>query len=75
MGQILIRNIDDAVIESFKTRARVAGTSLEHYLRGFLAGHATMSQAERISFARSIRDCVTSDTTPMTKDEIREGLE
>ena len=75
MGQILIRNIDDTVIESFKTRAQVAGTSLEQYLRDFLARHATMTSAERVAFARSIRDRTIAPSAPMTKEEIREGLE
>ena len=75
MGQILIRNVDDTVIDGFKIRAQVAGTSLEQYLREFLAQHATMGDIERLAFVRGIRDSVTKPSAPMTKDEIREGLE
>ena len=75
MGQLLIRNVDDTIIESFKTRAQIAGTSLEQFLRDFLAKHAKMTTAERVAFAQSIRDQVTGPTAPMTKGELREGLE
>ena len=75
MGQLLIRNIDDQVIESFKTRALIAGKPLEQYLREFLAHHATMTSAERVAFARSIREHAAGLSPQMSKEEIREGLE
>ena len=75
MGQVLVRNIPEAVIEAFKMKARLKGTSLEQYLREFLAQHATMGDVERLAFVRGIRDSVTKPSAPMTKDEIREGLE
>jgi plasmid stability protein len=37
MGQILIRNLDDAVIEALRRRAAVAGTSAEEEARRALA--------------------------------------
>ena len=43
MGQVLVRNLDDRVIDSLKTRAALKGCSLEQELRDVLtaaaAGH------------------------------------
>ena len=75
MGQILIRNLEDTVIESYKAKARAAGTSLEQYLRDLLTRQSPMSPAERMAFIRSVRDKVRGPSEPLTKDEIREGLE
>ena len=36
MGQILVRNLDDSVIEQLKARALKAGKSLEQYVREIL---------------------------------------
>ena len=35
MGQVLVRNLDDRVIESLKTKAELKGRSLEQELREF----------------------------------------
>jgi antitoxin FitA len=75
MGQILIRNLEDTVIESYKVKARAAGTSLEQYLRDLLTRQSPMSATERLAFTRSIRDKVARPSAPLSKDEIREGLE
>jgi plasmid stability protein len=47
MGQVLIRNVDDRVIESFKEKARLKGISLEQELRDLLARAASPSGEQR----------------------------
>jgi plasmid stability protein len=36
MGQVLVRNLDDATIETLKVRARARGASLEQFVRDTL---------------------------------------
>ncbi len=40
MGQIIVRNLDDAVIQRLKERARLAQTSLEQTVRNILSDAA-----------------------------------
>lgn len=75
MGQLLIRNLENCVIESYKSKARAAGTSLEQYVRELLTRQAAMTPEERLIFTRSIREKTVGTSIAMTKDEIREGLE
>ena len=74
MGQVLIRNIPDDIVETDKTKARLAGTSLEQYLRQLIEAQAPFSVAERLAFTREIRAMSVGVSAPLTKDEIREGL-
>ncbi len=75
MGQVLIRNISDEVIETYKTTARMAGTSLEQYLRQLIEKQAPFTPAERILVTHEIRALSHGTSRPLTKDEIRDGLE
>ena len=43
MGRVLIRNLDDRVIESLKTKAGLKGHSLEQELRDVLANAAPLA--------------------------------
>jgi antitoxin FitA len=47
MGQVLIRNIDDDVIERIRLRARVKGASLEQELRDIIRDAAALSSGDR----------------------------
>jgi antitoxin FitA len=73
MGQVLIRNLPDDVIETYKEKARLAGTSLEQYLRDLMQRHAPFTPQERVAFADEIR-AMSTPSRPLTKDEIRDGL-
>ncbi len=74
MGQVLIRNLPDELIESYKAKARLNGKSLEQELRDLMMAHRTFTPAERVAFANDIRSR-SKPSEPLTKDEIREGLE
>ena len=54
MGQVLIRNLDERVIETFKARAKIRGHSLEQELRDVINQAAPLSPAERVARADKI---------------------
>jgi antitoxin FitA len=74
MGQVLIRNLPDDLIDAYKAKARLNGKSLEQELRDLMMANKTFTPAERTAFANDIRSR-SKPSKPMTKDEIREGLE
>ncbi|HEX8167067.1 MAG TPA: hypothetical protein VF601_14955 [Beijerinckiaceae bacterium] len=47
MGQVLVRNIDDAVVAGLKVKARLAGVSFETFLREQLKAIAPLTGDER----------------------------
>lgn len=49
MGQLLIRNLDDAVIAMAKRQAKSDGKSLEQYLRELITDNVRPSKAELFS--------------------------
>jgi antitoxin FitA len=55
MGQVLIRNLDDRVIDSLKTKAELKGCSLEQELRDVLTAAAPLTPEEKIALFRKIR--------------------
>src|SRR5437763_7381149 len=55
MGQVVIRNIDDRVIETLKARAATQQKSLEQSLREILAAAAAPSRAELLAEVKRIR--------------------
>jgi antitoxin FitA len=75
MGQILVRNVSDSAIDSFKFRARLRGTSLEHEVRQLIEANAPFTPNERANAARAIREKTKGIAPPLTLDEIRDGLE
>ena len=55
MGQVLVRNLDDRVIESLKTKAELNGHSLEQELREVLTNAAPITPAEKIVLFQKLR--------------------
>ena len=74
MGQVLIRNIPEGLIEVYKLKARLQGSSLEQVLRGVLENNAPLTPAERAALARHHVAEFPNVLEPLSKDEIREGL-
>ena len=72
MGQILIRNLDDDVIGSLKTKAELAGQSLEQSLRDLLTRSAPLSAAEKVAASRRLRAAAPAEEFD-TKTAIRWG--
>jgi antitoxin FitA len=55
MGQVLVRNLDDRVIESLKTKAELKGRSLEQELREVLTNAAPLTPGEKIALFQKLR--------------------
>ncbi|MGU3494440.1 FitA-like ribbon-helix-helix domain-containing protein [Xanthobacteraceae bacterium A53D] len=75
MAQLLIRNVPEETVAFFKARAQRNGNSLEQEIRDLLEASRTLTAEERIAFSRKIRSRTRRNDTPLTLDEIREGLE
>jgi antitoxin FitA len=56
MGQVLVRNLDDQVIERYKTKAELKGHSLEQELRDALTKGAPLTPDEKVALSRRLRD-------------------
>jgi len=55
MGQVLIPNLDDRIIESLKLKAELKGHSLEHERRDILKAAVPVTPRERVALSRKIR--------------------
>lgn len=75
MGQILVRNVSDHALNSFRMRAKAKGTSLEQEIRALIEREAELTSEEKVAISRRIRSHSKGGMTPLTLDEIREGLE
>lgn len=55
MGQVIVRNLDDAVVRALKRRAQIHGRSLEAELRDILSQAAKTGGEEWVAAADRIR--------------------
>ena len=55
MGQVIVRNLDDDVIEAHRRRAKARGVSLEQELRDVLSRAARSSREELLKEMEEIR--------------------
>ncbi|WP_147306465.1 FitA-like ribbon-helix-helix domain-containing protein [Methylovirgula sp. 4M-Z18] len=55
MGQILVRNLSDDTIASFKRRAKMKGTSLEQEIRELIEQNADLLPEEKLAIALRIQ--------------------
>ncbi len=70
MGQVLVRNLDDTVIERLKTKAAARGTSLEQLVRETLSAAAQVD--ERAAWADRIEALRAQNTFDPTWDYVAE---
>jgi plasmid stability protein len=70
MGQVLVRNLDDRVIESLKTKAELKGCSLEQELRDVLTNAAPLTPEEKIALFRKLR----AMTPPLGDVDVRAAI-
>ena len=75
MAQVLIRNLDEETVESFRQKARIKGISLEQELRNLLDANRPFTPAERGAMIRANHARYEAVQPSLTLDEIREGLE
>ena len=55
MGQVLVRNLDDHVIDQLKHKAEIKGHSLEQELRDVITAAAPLTPDEKVALARRLR--------------------
>jgi plasmid stability protein len=55
MAQVLVRNLDDHVIEQLKHKAEIKGHSLEQELRDVITAAAPLTADEKLALARRLR--------------------
>jgi plasmid stability protein len=71
MGQLLVRNLDDAIIERLKQKARREQTSLEQTLRNILTKAVTTDRRDLLGEIEALRGRLGPSATDST-DLIRE---
>lgn len=71
MGQVLVRNLDDQVIEAIKLKAELKGHSLEQELREIIKQAAPLLPEERLALSDRIRAMQTAPATMVSEDILR----
>jgi plasmid stability protein len=71
MGSIVIRNLDDAIIDSFRTKAELNGRSLEAEMRDALRQTAPLSREQKCRMLEKVRITLPAGS-PDSTDLIRE---
>ena len=71
MGQVIIRNLRDDVIDGLKTKASLHNRSLEQELREIVTAAARLTPAEKVTLSRQIR-AMTPRRLESSADLIRE---
>jgi plasmid stability protein len=71
MGQVLIRNVDDKIIESLKLEAELKGHSLEQELRDVLRRAVGPTVEERPAMIDRVAAMQKKPTKMLSEDVIR----
>jgi antitoxin FitA len=72
MGQVIVRQLDDAVIEEHRRVARARGVSLEQQLRDVLGEAARPSRADALARAAALRARTRPGDFPSAAELVRE---
>lgn len=76
MGQVIVRNLDDAVIEHHRARAKARGVSLEQELRQVLTEASRAGRERLLAEARRIRKAnrkpAPGEAWPSAEELVRE---
>jgi len=71
MGQILIRNLDDNVIDALRKRAAEGATSMEEEARRALTASVGLGRREAIERLNAVRARLGRDSEPTSLDLLR----
>lgn len=71
MGQILIRNLDDAVLTALRERAAVGGVSLEEETRRALTDSVNLSRTTALAALDAIRAKIGRLAGPTSLEDLR----
>jgi plasmid stability protein len=72
MAQVLVRNLDDAVVEELKHKAQSRGLSLEEQLRRIITEAASPTRTEMDRLMASCRAMTPDGPRDLAEDLIRE---
>lgn len=75
MAQVLIRNVPEDTIESYRTKAKLNGRSLEQELREVLEKGKPFTAEERVAVVQRNLARFDKPVPALSLDEIRDGLE
>ncbi len=75
MAQILIRNLDDAVIAKLRQRAAEAGTSLEEEARRALSAAAGLTREAALARLDAVRAKIGRIEGPSSLEDLRRDRE
>ena len=70
MAQVIVRNLDDRLVASLKSKAALHGRSLEQELRQILSAAARLPKAERLALARRVRAMTPTGVTQTDSAEL-----
>lgn len=70
MGQVLVRNLDDHVIERLKLKAELKGHSLEQELRDVITAAAPLSPDDKVALFKQLR----SLSPPLTHVDVKAAI-
>jgi plasmid stability protein len=71
MAQILIRNLDSAVLDALRRRASICGTSTEEQARRALTEAVGLDRAEIVRRFREFRQKIGPRGGPSTLEDLR----
>jgi plasmid stability protein len=71
MGQILIRNIDDAVLDALRRRASQQGISLEQEARATLSRSVGLTREQAVERLDAVRQRIGKLDGPSILDDLR----
>jgi plasmid stability protein len=71
MGQILIRNLDDAVLNALRRRAAERGASLEEEARRAITAAVGLTRDEAIARLDAVRARIGRLSGPSSLDDLR----
>jgi antitoxin FitA len=71
VGQILIRNLDDAVLDALRGRARQRGSSVEEEARQALAASVGLTREEAVRRLNEVRERIGPLAGPSALDDLR----
>lgn len=71
MGQILIRNLDDTVLDALRRRAAEAGSSLEEEARRALAASVGLTREAALARLDAVRGRIGAPAGPTSVDDLR----
>ena len=71
MGQILIHNLDDAVLDALRRRAASVGTSLEEEARKALGAAVGLTRARALARLDAVRGSIAAGPGPSSLGDLR----